>query len=308
MEVSQLKYFLVVARTEHMTQAAELLHISQPSLSNSISRLEQSLGHSLFDREEGKGIKLNEFGRIFTRRASRAITELEDSVREMNELAFGNEHRIHISISIPDLLSDLLNTYLEAYPNDFIHQVFQSNHQMLEGLYQKEIDMAISWIPPTGIDIKWIPLIDDEIFLLVSSDSWLAAHQSVPLNLLENEKFIINTSTLGFQETTDALCMKSGFKPNVIFQGTDSQAVGELVSKNQGITFIPAHSLKKTEKMMAKPMKAVKIDSPYARHTIGIATLKDHYLTVSAMRFYNHTVELLREMDSKLNFRSHRKC
>lgn len=300
MELSQLKYFLVVARTEHMTQAAEILHISQPSLSNSISRLEQSLGHALFDREEGKGIKLNQFGHIFMRRASRAITELEDSVREMNELAFGNEHRIHISISIPDLLSDLLNTYLEAYPKDFIHQVLQSNAQMLEGLYQKEIDMAISWIPLEGIDVKWVPLIEDEIFLLVSRDSWLATYQSVPLHLLENEKFIINNSTIGFQDTTDAFCMRAGFKPNIIFQGTDSQAVGELVSKNQGITFIPAHSLNRIQKMMAKPMKAVKIDSPYARHTIGIATLKEHYLTVSAMRFYNHTVELLSDMDREL--------
>ena len=60
MDLLQLKYFQVVARLEHMTRASEELHISQPSLSKMISRLEKHLGVPLFDRH-GKQIRLNRF-------------------------------------------------------------------------------------------------------------------------------------------------------------------------------------------------------------------------------------------------------
>ena len=64
MELSQLKYFEIVAKHEHITRAAEELHIAQPSLSKAISRLEAELGVELFDRQ-GRNIKLNSFGRVF---------------------------------------------------------------------------------------------------------------------------------------------------------------------------------------------------------------------------------------------------
>lgn len=64
MDVSALKYFIVAAQTEHMSRAAEKLNITQPSLSASIKRLEADIGFQLFDRT-GRGIRLNEYGRIF---------------------------------------------------------------------------------------------------------------------------------------------------------------------------------------------------------------------------------------------------
>ena len=60
MELLQLKYFQTVARLEHMTKAAEELHIAQPSLSKTIARLEKDLGVPLFDRQ-GRQITLNSF-------------------------------------------------------------------------------------------------------------------------------------------------------------------------------------------------------------------------------------------------------
>lgn len=64
MELLQLKYFQTVARLEHMTKAAEELHIAQPSLSKTIARLEKDLGVPLFDRQ-GRQITLNSFGKYF---------------------------------------------------------------------------------------------------------------------------------------------------------------------------------------------------------------------------------------------------
>ncbi len=70
MELLQLKYFQTVARLEHMTKAAEELHIAQPSLSKTIARLEKDLGVPLFDRQ-GRQITLNSFGKVFLKRVER---------------------------------------------------------------------------------------------------------------------------------------------------------------------------------------------------------------------------------------------
>lgn len=66
MDITQLQYFRTVAHLEHITQAAEELHISQPNLSNAIKRLETSLGVALFERRNGR-IFLNDYGKSIWR-------------------------------------------------------------------------------------------------------------------------------------------------------------------------------------------------------------------------------------------------
>ena len=86
MELNQLKCFLEVARLEHITQAAEQLHITQPALSKVIARLEDDLGVKLFDRE-GKNIRLNEYGRVALRYAQRIMYTIGDLQAELEELS-----------------------------------------------------------------------------------------------------------------------------------------------------------------------------------------------------------------------------
>ncbi|MHB8148225.1 MAG: LysR family transcriptional regulator, partial [Vulcanimicrobiaceae bacterium] len=86
MELQQLAYFRVVARTEHFTQAAEELAITQPALSRAISRLERDLGVALFDHR-GRSVRLNRYGRAFLRHAERALVALEEGRREVGDLS-----------------------------------------------------------------------------------------------------------------------------------------------------------------------------------------------------------------------------
>lgn len=81
MELTQLRYFAEVARCEHMTQAAETLNVSQPTLSHSIKSLEQELGVLLFTRS-GRNIILTPYGRSFYQSVCHIFYELENAERE----------------------------------------------------------------------------------------------------------------------------------------------------------------------------------------------------------------------------------
>lgn len=85
MELLQLRYFLMVAKTGHMTSAAQKLNITQPVLSKSIRHLEDELGVPLFDRV-GRRIQLNDYGKAFQKNISKVLKLLDYSVQELQDL------------------------------------------------------------------------------------------------------------------------------------------------------------------------------------------------------------------------------
>src|ERR687895_2442076 len=87
MELNWLKQFLVVARLEHLSRAAEELHVAQPSLSRTIARLESELGAPLFERS-GR-LRLNDAGKLFRDHVERSLGELEAGRRAVDEATSG---------------------------------------------------------------------------------------------------------------------------------------------------------------------------------------------------------------------------
>ena len=95
MELTQLRYFQKVARTKRITKAAQDLYISQPTLSQSLSRLESSLGCPLFTHQPGKRMQLNESGELFLKTVDRLFEELEQRGWPARY-----EHPFHIGVTI----------------------------------------------------------------------------------------------------------------------------------------------------------------------------------------------------------------
>jgi DNA-binding transcriptional LysR family regulator len=85
MDLLQFRYFQTVARHQHVSRAAEELHVAQPVLSRAIARLEAELGVPLFDRR-GRRVKLNRFGAAFLVRVTRALGELHQGGQEKSRM------------------------------------------------------------------------------------------------------------------------------------------------------------------------------------------------------------------------------
>ena len=180
MDLLQLRYFQVVARREHMTQAAKELSIAQPSLSQTIARLEEEVGTPLFDRQ-GRQIRLNQFGRAFLRRVERIFTELEDGRREIEDLSGLERGRIAFSVFNTPFLPDLLRAFLVDQPRVNFRLLLQ--HSSLEAqqqLERSEIDICITTPPISLPGIRWQPLFTEEILLMVPRDHWLAGRVRKP--------------------------------------------------------------------------------------------------------------------------------
>ena len=85
MEWNQLQKFMIVAREENFSKAAQILNMTQPSLSQTIKRLESELGYQLFTRD-GKKIQLNESGRIFLQTVTQMDELMQNTRLKLEEL------------------------------------------------------------------------------------------------------------------------------------------------------------------------------------------------------------------------------
>lgn len=96
MELTQLRYFQTAAYYQHISRAAEELNISQPALSTMISRLEKELGVPLFDHN-GRSIILNQNGQRFLQRVNHILMEVENSKRELQDIADEGDNSISLA-------------------------------------------------------------------------------------------------------------------------------------------------------------------------------------------------------------------
>ncbi|MFF2178701.1 LysR family transcriptional regulator [Lysinibacillus sp. NPDC058147] len=287
MEFLQLKYFQTVARLEHMTKAAKQLQIAQPSLSKTISRLEEDLGVELFDREHRK-ISLNAAGKIFLNRVDRAFAELNEGQRELNQFIDQDQRSITLAVTIPRVLPALLGSFLSKYPDVRFQQFLKSISSMKKMLMEGEVDYCISSIPIEGEDIRWEPLITEEIFLIVPPNHRLAGRESVRLEEVKDEAFISMNTGYGFRNLTDQFCREAGFVQNIAFEGDEPTVISDLVRQGLGVAFVS--ELSWVPKSGEFPHK-LRIVEPACQRTIGLAWSEKRYFTPIAKQFRQFVVE-----------------
>lgn len=295
MEFLQLKYFQTVARLEHMTKAAEQLQIAQPSLSKTISRLEEDLGVELFDREHRK-ISLNAAGKIFLNRVDRAFAELNEGQRELKQFIDQDQRSITLAVTIPRVLPALLGSFLSKYPDVRFQQFLKSISSMKKMLLEGEVDYCISSIPIEGEDIRWEPLITEEIFLIVPPNHQLAGRESVRLEEVKDEAFISMNTGYGFRNLTDQFCQEAGFVQNIAFEGDEPTVISDLVRQGLGVAFVS--ELSWVPKSGEFPHK-LRIVEPACQRTIGLAWSEKRYFTPIAKQFRQFVVEYFLTISQK---------
>jgi len=150
MEIRILRYFLEIAREENMTRAAEKLHISQPSLSKEIKKLEDELGHSLFVRTN-KSMHLTDEGMLLRRRAEDILDLTDKTVEKFSRLdsITGGEIRIGCAESfLIKYLARSIKAFKEQYPN-FVFRIFSGDTEpVAERLDRGILDLAVIVEPP----------------------------------------------------------------------------------------------------------------------------------------------------------------
>lgn len=284
MELLQLRYFQTVARTEHMTKAAQELHIAQPALSKTISRLEADVGVPLFDRHGGR-IRLNTFGKLYLDKVERALRLLEEGQKEINELA-GLEHgSIHLATSTLDPLSEPLSRFLAEHP-DVNFQISQAGtDEMMKMMELGEVDLCFTSMDLEQSEWSQVTVLREDVYLAVPQGHRLAVHSSINLNELENEAFIGYKENFIFQQMNDKFLKEAGITPRYVCRVDDPPAIASLVRAGLGVALFGCLHVQDAN------LKLLPIAQPECQRHYRIIWHEKRYLSLAARKFRDFVIQ-----------------
>lgn len=232
-----LTYFQKTAKLQHLTHAAEALHISQPSLSHTIKMLEQELGVPLF-RRSGRNIVLTKYGEILLNHTNRIMSELKQTQKELEDAKEAQDMTVTISIFAASMIIPaFLTEFKQEHPHVRFEIIQQREQQELR--QHSHIDLYLtSSITPVDTDHS-ITLLKEDILLAMPTTNPFASHASVNLSDFENADFITLEQGAILRNITDFYCHMAGFTPHVILESDNPGTVREFIKAGLGISFAP---------------------------------------------------------------------
>ena len=285
MDIQKLKYFYTTAQLEHVTRSSEVLHISQPSLTQAIHSLESELGVPLF-RREGRKVALTEFGVYLKQRLDILIPEFDHLAIEMEELKQSVTKKIRLNIlAASSFVINAIMEYKKKNPEaifDFEQTEKKNNCDILITTNGLKNDSEKKYLHRC---VK-----KEKIYLAVPKDSSYAEVSSVELSAVRNENFIMLSNTRLFGAICNRYCSIAGFYPKIIFESDSPTAVQNIISMGAGIAFWPEYSW---GKLHNKNLKLVTISEPICERDLIVEQYERQPRSLYAEDFYNFLINKL---------------
>ena len=282
MELHQLRYFCAVADTGSFSRAAEQSHVSQPSLSQQILKLEDELGARLFDRL-GRSVRLTELGKTFLPRARAVLRELEAArgdVVERKDSVAGSVTVGAIPTVAPYLLPRVLASFSRKFPQVQLTVIEEITPVLLDRLRASAVDLAVLALPIRGHEFESAPLLTEPLFAVLPQKHKLARRRSISLKDVRKEPFLLLRDGHCFRENAVAACDRARVHPQVIFESGQFSSLLSMVGAGMGVSLIPQMAMDKKS-----GCRYVSISDPEATRTIGAVTLRGRSLTRASLSF-----------------------
>lgn len=240
MELQQLRYFLEVAHTQHITQSAEKLHIAQPALSQCIHRLENELGVKLF-AQKGRNIVLTQYGKYFQSKVEGVVNTLDSLPEQLQIMAKTNYQTIHLKVLAA---TTLMTQAIIEYGNIHDDVKFQLLQNTDSDAFDIEITTEMTYQPTDNPNQIACP---EKIYLAVPNNDKYKNITSISLENVADESFISLMGSKQFRYICDKYCHRSGIVPKIIFESDSPEAVKNMIAANLGIGFWPEFTWGKVE-------------------------------------------------------------
>ena len=282
MNLEELRWFVVLAETEHVTDAAAQLSVSQPTLSRALARFEREAGAPLFDRVNRR-LRLNAYGQIMLEHAQRSIAEMRSARERIAALRDPDTGRVRLAF-LHSLASwyvpEQLRRFRQSAPAIGFDLVQGPAHEITQRVLDGQVDIAVTAPRPEGADFGWRRLYVDELCLAVPHGHRLAARTRVRLSAVAGEPFIALAEQAGLRQLTDQLLAEDNVKPDIVFEATEIPTVEGLVAAGFGVAVIPVPRDGGKAKTVHVP-----ISNAGAKREVGLAWSKARDLSPPARRF-----------------------
>lgn len=287
MKLSQLKYFKTVAEVGKIQSAAEILYISAPALSATITSLEKELGVTLFNRTSNR-IVLNEQGKILLRYVNQIFNNIDCAKLELQQSLEAREKRINIAVATSELWIPLISAFALEYPDIMVSQVALKISQ----LHNVNLTRLHTFIFAEGSefyasDVESVCLFQEYPVAMIPVNHPLAKRDVIELKELENEILFLPYADHSLNKRIRELFYINQVPLKHTHEGIGS-VCRSMVSQGRGISITTSHP----NRVNVPSACYVPIHAPECRWEQHMFWNKDHIFSPEEVQFREFVLDM----------------
>ncbi|MEM7095960.1 MAG: LysR substrate-binding domain-containing protein [Actinomycetota bacterium] len=244
MNLVRLRYFVAVAEELHFGRAADRLHMAQPPLSQQIRQLEQEVGSDLFTRTTRR-VELTGAGRTLLPEARRLLAQADSVDRLMTEHREGEAGELRLGFvdsASYQVMPQFLRAHRRRHPNVTFELHSMSSEAQRTALLDGSIDIGIARTRGTEAGLDHRVILEERLFVAVSSDHRLADQSTTSLQQLRGESFVSfsRTQSPALTEELRRLLSDADVDYAPIIEAEEYTTIVGLVAAGEGVAIVPA--------------------------------------------------------------------
>lgn len=296
----QLNYFLAAAKTCSVKKAAELMNVSQPSISLAIAHLEDIFELQFFIRHHAQGLSLTPAGKRFMREASQFMMhahELETYAEELSGDVKGDLEVGCINTASAIAMPQLISNYYLKYPLPHVNCLAGNQQELLDGLKGGNFELILSYDIEVGGDYLFESLIELPPYALLSPKHELANRQSISLRELAPHPMVFMDLPMS-RAYFRSMFLQLGVTPNIAYYAHNADMICSMVGNNLGFSISNTIHLNHNLTNTKSPADCAAVDGTLYRAVpiidkttplhFGLVYVKQQRLTRLAKTFAEH--------------------
>jgi DNA-binding transcriptional LysR family regulator len=275
MLLSEITAFIEVARQGSISRAAEVLFVTQPTLTARIQNLESDLGERLFTRSR-QGMRLTDTGRAFLPYVHRAMQALEEGQRLVADRRRGGTGELVIGAA-PSVGTYALPLVLKRFAAEHptVRLVVKTGHSedILGMVLRSEVQLGLMR-PLRHPDLELRPVYDDVMVLVVNPGHPFASAGSVSLGAIGGQSLLLFDRSSSYHDLTSAMFRGAGVAPRSLMELDSIEATKKMVEQGLGVALLPLTAV--AGELAAGTLRRVDIvDEPPIRREIVATRRRD---------------------------------
>ncbi|MCU7920668.1 MAG: transcriptional regulator CynR [Candidatus Thiodiazotropha sp. (ex Epidulcina cf. delphinae)] len=282
-----LRYLLAVAEHHSFTRAAEALYVSQPTLSQQIKQLEESLDVQLLDRS-GRSVRLTDAGEVYVGYARRALGELDAGKRAIHELQDLSRGSLRLGMTpITDYLAaPLLDNFNTRYPGITVSTLEMPQDDIESGVAEDNIDIGIAFTNTLSTEARSNGIETQLLFIeplnIAVGKAHHCAGQEEPLNehAFEQEPLVLLNSDFALRRHIDLYCLEHNISPHIAIETNSLSTIIEVLRLGRLATILPDSIVCRQHEVYS-----VMLLPELPHHTITLISRKESYKSPASLAF-----------------------
>jgi DNA-binding transcriptional LysR family regulator len=271
----QIEGFLEVAKRGSVSRAAEILYVTQPTLTARLHGLEKELDERLFVRTR-HGMRLTDSGRAFlpfAERAVRAVREGRDALEQVRSASAGHLVIASAPAVSTYLLPEILTRFVTAHPRVEVAVRTGHSEDVLRMVLRDEVQLGLGRAL-THPEVELQPFHEEQLVLVVAPAHSFARKGRVRMTDVGSEQLIMFDRTSSYYEITQAAFLSAGVTLKQLMELDNIEATKKMVERGLGVALLPRASV--VREVAAGQLRLVAItDAPPMRRTIVAMRRRD---------------------------------